>query len=392
MADNLSGGDSNPRTRPYNLLVTKIPREARDEFRRLARPDTYFEIKPGAVGERSAYRVEMAPEEYERARRAAEDPQSNLHAINPDYMLTQDAPEVPGNTELTYLAAQRAWEMGMRGQGVRIAPLDSGVGYTPNSVIASESFVDENPRVDNNGHGTRMASLAAPRGSGLLVGQIATGGSASTSNMAAGIYWAMENGADVITLSFSGSGEDATLADAVRSAYDRDVVFFCSMGNHGTNEAYQPAKMPHAHAIANFASATDSPDTYTAYGPHAFLTATGNEVTWYNPDGSSETTAAGGTSSAAALAGHVAALLISAGYSKGNVLRYMKRTARRTGASPNAEGSGVIQAGLVEKKIREDRPRKRRLNSRGDDLDGWGINGIEYEPGANGKVPRDGCV
>jgi subtilisin family serine protease len=391
MVDNI--GDSDTRTKPFNLVLTKIPRAARDEFRALTRPETYFEIKPGSVGERVAYRVEMTPEEYERARRAADDPASNLIAVNPDYISTPDAPNVPGQTELAYLAAQAAWSQGIRGQGVRVAVLDTGVSFTKNNIVASKSFDNGNPLVDNNGHGTKMASLAAPRGSGLLVGQISAdaSGAATSSAEAAAIYWAIENAADVINLSFSGPNEDATVRDAVRDAYNADVIFFCSMGNHGTSEKYYPAASPHAHAVANFDSATDSPDQFTAYGPHAFLTSTGNRVTWFLRDGTPQTVSDGGTSAASALAAHVAALLLSRGYSKGNVLRYMLRTSRRTGASPNAEGRGVVQAGLAEKKVREDRPNKQRLGLSGSPSD-EGIFGVEYEPGPNGKVPKDGCV
>lgn len=407
--DNINRGDSDRRTRPYNLTLTKIPRETRDEFRRLTRPETYFEIRPNTrVGERAAYRVEMTPEEYERALRAAEVPASNLLTVNPDYICTADAPAVPGATELRYLVMDGAWSREVRGQGVRVAPLDSGVSYTERTVVASKSFVGENPLVDNNGHGTRMASLAVPPAAGLLVGQIASGGSAQTSNMAAGIYWAIENGAHVITMSYSGPGFDSTLEAAVKHAFDSDVIFFCSMGNHGTSEAYQPARYYQAHAIANFNSTTDSKEPSSATGAHVFLAATGNPVTWYNPDGTVSTVDNGGTSAAAALAGHAAALLLTRGYSKGNALRYLEAHARRTGASPDAEGAGVIQAGLAHEKIRENKPKKRRLNS-GGSYDPVGpeplnvgaggsyppsrIPALSYDPDpVSGKTAKDGCV
>lgn len=394
-ASNISRGDSNRRTRPYNLQVTKVPPEARDEFRRLERPETYFEIRPGVLGERVAYRVELTEAEYERARRAAEDPLSNLITINPDFILTPDAPPVPGQTELKYLAAHKAFDQGIRGAGVRVAPLDGGVEYTPNNIVATKSFVGSNPRVDLNNHGTKMASLACPPHSGLLIGQIADAVGAPTSNMAAGIYWGVDEvSADVISISFSGPGDDAALEEAIKYAFNKNVIFFCSMGNHGTNVAHMPAKMPRAHAIANFDSTTDSPDTYTAYGPHVFLATTGSPVTWYTPNGTVQTVDDGGTSSAAALAAHVAALLISRGYSKGNVLDYMRSHARRTGASPNAQGAGVVQAGLASDKVREEKPRRKTLSG---SLIDWNGNLVdEYGnllAGGSGRRPlKDGCL
>lgn len=396
--DNISRGDADRRTRPYNLTLIKEPPAERRKFRALTRPETYFEIRAARVGELAAYRVEMTAEEYGQARRDAEDPASNLISVNPDYVCTADAPAVPGQAELRYLAAHGAFDRGIRGQGVRVAVADSGVtgSLFSGRIGASKSFVSQNPLVDNDGHGTRMASLAVPPQASLLVAQMASGGGALTSNMAAAIYWATDEvDADVISMSYSGSGTDAALEAAVRHAFDSDVIFFCSMGNHGTNEAYQPARFYQAHAIANFDSGTDSPDTFTAYGPHVFLASTGSPVTWYNRDGSQETADGGGSSAATALAAHVSALLLSRGYSKGNVLRYMLKHARRTGASPNAEGAGVIQADLVEKKIREDRPRKRRLksggNSGGDPVDAL-LGTEEYALDTAGKIPKDGCV
>ena len=70
-------------------------------------------------------------------------------------------------------------------------------------------------------------------------------GSGTTSQVAAGINWAVNNGADVLSLSLSGGGT-TTLKQAVDSAISRGVPVIAAAGNDGTSattRAY-PAAYP----------------------------------------------------------------------------------------------------------------------------------------------------
>lgn len=165
-------------TRRYALTLTKIPREARDEFRRLSRPETYFEIRKGSEGERVAYSVLMTQEEYERACRAAEDPQSNLIIVEEDQGKPRPHATVPGGQAVEFLSMIGLGVSGLNGRGVNVGVIDSGLSDTVRDttfagrILAAWRYeADEHGELyeapldgDPTGHGTNMCSLAVPRG------------------------------------------------------------------------------------------------------------------------------------------------------------------------------------------------------------------------------------
>ena len=97
---------------------------------------------------------------------------------------------------------------------ISIAILDTGyskhrLGPEP---VTSKSFVSGQSVSDGNGHGTHCAGTAlglggfgAAPGAKLLVGKVlSNGGSGSSSGIAAGIRWAVDNGAHIISMSLGG--------------------------------------------------------------------------------------------------------------------------------------------------------------------------------------------
>lgn len=162
-----------------------------------------------------------------------------------------------------------------QGQGVTIAIIDSGVFYdhehlAPNlKVKASEQsengvdsdgngYVDDykgwdfynwdNDPIDDNGHGTHVAGLAAgilsgiaPKAKFLPIKVLNSNGSGDLGTVAAGVLYAIENGADVINLSLGGSiGGEITndvrsLISNINVGEQNGVMIVAAAGNGGAD-------------------------------------------------------------------------------------------------------------------------------------------------------------
>ncbi len=150
------------------------------------------------------------------------------------------------------------------GQGVRVAVIDTGLNTAGGEVfgngsVASDVRVDPDSRdyvenetvradgvkalADGNGHGTWVASAIAANASGTTHDGIAPGaqllvlraldddGSGSTADIAAAVRYAVDNDADVISMSLGSPVYDEALADALQYAEDNGVPVVVAAGN-----------------------------------------------------------------------------------------------------------------------------------------------------------------
>lgn len=145
------------------------------------------------------------------------------------------------------------WDRTDSGAGVTVAVIDTGVDATnpdlTNRVAAGVDFISEpngpetNGKIDPNGHGTHVAGIvAAEQDNGVGVAGVAPSatimpirvldesGSGSSHDVAHGITWAVDHGADVINLSLSG-GHDPVMRAAITDALDEGVVVIAAAGN-----------------------------------------------------------------------------------------------------------------------------------------------------------------
>ncbi len=143
------------------------------------------------------------------------------------------------------------------GKGVLVAILDTGVAASSkfNTKITHINLVP--PPADlskQNGHGTAMASLivgndpltpgVAPA-AGILDVRIANdSGQSNTYLLSEGIIAAVDAGANPISISMGGFGDDALLRRAIKYATDRGVVIVAAAGNNGMNQVASPASEP----------------------------------------------------------------------------------------------------------------------------------------------------
>jgi serine protease len=184
--------------------------------------------------------------------------------------------------DLPQIGMPGAWDVA-DGSGVTVAVVDSGVAYQNYSVyakapdlagtcfVAGYDFVngDTHPN-DDNGHGTHVAgTIAETTNNGVAMAGVAPGacimpvkvlgadGLGTYANVADGISWATDHGAQVINLSLTGGGS-STVEDAVNYALANDVVVVAATGNGGDDQQGDPSPgCPACYAGVLAVGATD---------------------------------------------------------------------------------------------------------------------------------------
>lgn len=186
--------------------------------------------------------------------------------------------------------AVRAWrELRRAGRpgasGVRVAVLDTGIAYrnygrrfrrnpdlSPRTFLPGRDFVDDDRiPLDRNGHGTHVSSTISQstnnrRGlTGIAYGAklipvrvMNANGYGTTENITAGIRWATDHGAQVISMSinFACGIKVPSLESALAYAHSLGVVLVGSDGNRGAQDCPSlPATSP---AVISVGGSTES--------------------------------------------------------------------------------------------------------------------------------------
>ncbi|MHA1770893.1 MAG: S8 family serine peptidase, partial [Candidatus Thorarchaeota archaeon] len=180
------------------------------------------------------------------------------------------------------------------GTGVNVAILDTGIDYTHPDLDAvykgGYDFVDDDsdPK-DQNGHGTHCAGIVAaedngdgvigvaPEASIYAVRVLDAYGSGSTSDIIAGIDWAIDNNMDVISMSLGGGSFDSAFNDAINRAYDAGIVVVAASGNDGKEAISYPAAYDNAIAVGAIDSSHNLAD-FSNYGPEQEVVAPGVDI------------------------------------------------------------------------------------------------------------------
>ena len=161
------------------------------------------------------------------------------------------------------------------------------------------------------GHGTMTAGivhLVAPQAKIMPLKAFSANGSGYDSDVLRAIYYAVRNGAKVLSMSFDYTSYSPELANAIKYANSNGVVSVASAGNDGQQIAVYPGSLPSVIDVAS-TSNSDIQSTFTNYGaPPVWLAAPGEGVVTTYPWG---TYAAGwGTSFSAPFVSGTAALML----------------------------------------------------------------------------------
>jgi len=172
--------------------------------------------------------------------------------------------------------APLAWAQTRGKSAIRIAVVDTGIdaGHPDlaGKVVAAANFTASNTTADLSGHGTHVAGIAAAtfdNGTGIAgmapnarlmdVKVLAVDANGRTAgdcaDVADGIVWATDHGANVINLSLGSPSPCQTMALAIAYAFAHGALPVAAAGNDGTTSPSYPAAYNDALSVA--ATGTD---------------------------------------------------------------------------------------------------------------------------------------
>ncbi len=161
------------------------------------------------------------------------------------------------------------------------------------------------------GHGTMVAGivhLVAPTAQIMPLKAFRADGSGYLSDVLRAIYFATQNGANVLNMSFSVATYSEEMASAIKFASRRQVICVASAGNDGKTDNVYPAALANVMGVASTTN-TDTVSSFSNYGSQdVWVAAPGEGIITTYPFG---TYAAGwGTSFSAPMVSGAAALLL----------------------------------------------------------------------------------
>lgn len=206
------------------------------------------------------------------------------------------------------------------------AVIDTGVDYTladlKDQVISTgyDFINNDDDAIDDQGHGTHVSGIIAAKADNnysmtginpatriLPVKVLDATGFGDTEQIAYGIIYAADQGADVINLSLGG-GYSRVLEYALKYASDRNVTIVAASGNDSSGELSYPASSKYTISVGA-TNRLDLVSDYSNYGKGLDLVAPGTDIPSLLPDGN--ITLMSGTSMATPHVAAVAGILKS---------------------------------------------------------------------------------
>jgi serine protease AprX len=274
--------------------------------------------------------------------------------------------------------APQLWDLGFDGTGVKVAVIDTGIDPDHpdfgDRILESRDFTGSKPGgVDGHGHGTHVAGIIAGSGEAsggryiglapqarLLVAKVLRdNGSGMTSDVMAGVDWAVQQGAHVLNLSLGSDGpcdgSDA-LSTMCDEAVNQGVVVCVAAGNSGPGAS--TVGSPGCARTVITIGATNDDDQITSFssrGPTSDgrvkpdLCFPGFNIIAARAQGTSmgsvvdaRYTSASGTSMATPHAAGAAAQLLEAlpGVTPAEIKQRLMATAINLGLDANTQGTG----------------------------------------------------
>jgi subtilisin family serine protease len=281
-----------------------------------------------------------------------------LNNTGQDYPASGNYNDPPGTLDCD-IDAPEAWDFYTGGPDVIVAVVDTGVDYRHRDIndnmwinigevagngiddddngyvddIYGYDFInnDSDP-CDDRGHGTHCAGIIAAEGNTdpnrdiagvcwiariMALKFLGSDGYGSTSDAVSAFYYAVANGADVISNSWGGGSYSKTMKDAIDYAHSQGVIMVAAAGNDYSNEPQYPAAYEHMISVA----ATNSNDEkvpFSNYGDWVDIAAPGVDILSLRAEDTSlgtvyddYTTVASGTSMACPHVAGACALLLS---------------------------------------------------------------------------------
>ena len=216
----------------------------------------------------------------------------------------EDPSTVVAQAALERLGLPAARARGLRGEGVVVAVLDTGVAadhpFLRGRVLPGFDFVDgdddasdvgngvdddHDGEVDEGvGHGTFVASLvlaAAPMARILPVRVLDSDAVGRAASVTQGIAWAVEQGAQIVNFSGGLSLDLRIVQQAIERANEAGAVVLAAAGNTGGAVGF-PARLPSVVAVTSI-GLDDRKSDFSAFGPTVDFVAPGEDLAGAHP-------------------------------------------------------------------------------------------------------------
>lgn len=240
-----------------------------------------------------------------------------IYAVSDDEIFTQGIEE---NTEENYSWGVEALGMDKYSDFLQhsdnlspviVAVVDSGVadvGFISEKLISGYDFLDNDVDATNDtssdSHGTFLGSIIADSTRNLPVKimpvRVLSSGSGTLSNAINGIYYAVDNGADVINFSLGGVfGDCSAIDEAMEYADSHGVTVVVCAGNKKMDTAqYCPAHNESVITVSSVNQNLEFSSSFSNYGNSVDCCAPGEKIEGLSADGNKKNMS--GTSMSAA--------------------------------------------------------------------------------------------
>lgn len=176
-------------------------------------------------------------------------------------------PDIKLQYGLDNMEAEKAWKITQGSESVVIAVVDTGADYNhpdlkDNLVQGFTTVSGTTLPIDDNGHGTHVSGIIvalsnnekggvgiAPKCKVMPIKALSAKGEGTDSDIAEGIIWAVDHGAKIISMSLGGPEEGKTLENAMKYAYNSNVLMVAAMGNNGKKMKNYPASYKNVIAV-----------------------------------------------------------------------------------------------------------------------------------------------
>lgn len=175
--------------------------------------------------------------------------------INPNYPWYIEELNIPATWKKT------------KGENITIAVLDSGLDKElqknlKSKIVKPYNFILENDNVDDfDGHGTSIISILSyenkgkefygisPKSKIMPLVVMNQGGRVEPNHVSEAIVYAVDNGADVINMSFGFKIFHEIIDESIKYAYERGVIMISAVGDNSDNKVLFPASSEKVIAV-----------------------------------------------------------------------------------------------------------------------------------------------
>jgi len=203
----------------------------------------------------------------------------------------------------TKIGVDKAWNTTTGDPSILVAVIDTGVDWDHPDLVANyvplgyDWVNNDTDPMDDHGHGTHCAGIiAASLNNSIGIAGIAQvhimaekaineHGIGDEASLANAIIHAVDQGAKILSNSWGDTQESELIHNAIKYAYDQDVLVVAAAGNWASKVKMYPAAYDEVVAVTA-TNQTDSPASFTSFGNWVELAAPGVKIysTMYDND------------------------------------------------------------------------------------------------------------